>query len=1017
MKTVIAVFFLFLPAALFAQAADSVDVTFYYKPQDNPSIVYLPGEFNNWGPNSSGTISAGAPSAMTKDGATGTWYKTVRLRVGGYVGGGVPGGYQYKLNKNGSSTGWLPDPLNPYQNAADNNNSIIYVKSPTVFRLLPNSKSGLVDTQHPVVTVYVFSSKASKVDTSSFILKVDSSSIRVYGSAYDTSNSKLTFAWPNALTNGTHNLKFTCTNLAGNVVSDSTSFVVQAGAIQILNRGGYLTRKTGILINGVVEDTSIHQVDIVRNGTDTTAVQASSGSFQVSVTYVEGANNFVAEAKDSTGATITSSPFVMTHFVNHAPDAEISFSEDGSSIVLSAKTSTDPDPGQTAGLTYLWGVVPGNPSPVGGVEGATSSTVTITKPSVPGEYRLSLVAQDADGNKDTTQSYFDVDARDSVTFATWASNPEWVTGGRIYELFFNSFTPQKTISAATSKLDYIQKMGFNIIWVMPVMKNNQAIDNGPGPGYNIVDFYTVAPQYGTNQDFKNFVDRAHELGMKVVLDVTPNHTSFNHPFVIDARLFGKNSFYYDFYVHSALGNDNGMGWSYTSDWFYYYSGFSDQLLNYNWANPDARAYMDGVYKWWITQMGIDGYRFDVYWGPHNRANNGAGGENEMGVPTRNLLKHVDHSIFLLGETAGTGGGTEVNYADDGGGLDAAYDWNMLHNAVQSFGFSNSSSVSNLNNYVTNGGGNTMGFVPGPNSLFMRGMENHDEDRIASIYNSYQKTMPMATVIFTVPGIPMAYSGQEVGWGYGLPDLDQRRRGVIDWNNGGKSLLTPHYQKLAWIRGTFPAFWTQTFEKLSTGNSWVYGFIRPYLDQDAVTLCNFGGAAATITVTLAGSGSTPNVYFTGGAVDGKTYYMNDVYNDSSTAVTFSGGQASFTATLPAYGSSIYILSDTLIQMTFPELVSVRVSDAANMPASYSLSQNYPNPFNPTTTIRYSLAEKSRVRLVVYNALGQQVVTLVNSDQGTGVHEAVFSGDLLASGVYFYRLTAGSFVKVNKMLLLK
>ena len=98
---------------LTAQTTDSVDVTFYYKTQDNPTNVFLPGEFNNWGPNASGIISSGAISKMTKDTATGVWWKTVRLRVGGHVGGGVPGAYEYKINENGTSTGWLPDPMNP----------------------------------------------------------------------------------------------------------------------------------------------------------------------------------------------------------------------------------------------------------------------------------------------------------------------------------------------------------------------------------------------------------------------------------------------------------------------------------------------------------------------------------------------------------------------------------------------------------------------------------------------------------------------------------------------------------------------------------------------------------------------------------------------------------------------------------------------------------------------------------------------------------------------------------------
>ncbi len=86
-------------------------------------------------------------------------------------------------------------------------------------------------------------------------------------------------------------------------------------------------------------------------------------------------------------------------------------------------------------------------------------------------------------------------------------------------------------------------------------------------------------------------------------------------------------------------------------------------------------------------------------------------------------------------------------------------------------------------------------------------------------------------------------------------------------------------------------------------------------------------------------------------------------------------------------------------------------------SYSLSQNYPNPFNPTTKIEFSLPSEQRVSLVVYDVLGQKVQVLLNQKMSPGTHMVNFNGASLASGVYFYRLVAGSYVKTMKMLLLK
>ncbi|MDE3059063.1 MAG: T9SS type A sorting domain-containing protein [Bacteroidota bacterium] len=91
--------------------------------------------------------------------------------------------------------------------------------------------------------------------------------------------------------------------------------------------------------------------------------------------------------------------------------------------------------------------------------------------------------------------------------------------------------------------------------------------------------------------------------------------------------------------------------------------------------------------------------------------------------------------------------------------------------------------------------------------------------------------------------------------------------------------------------------------------------------------------------------------------------------------------------------------------------------AEIPESYALFQNYPNPFNPTTEIRYQIAEVSRVTLKIYNLLGQEVATLVSEKKSPGTYEVSFDGSSLPSGLYFYRLDAGNFSGVKKMLMLK
>ncbi len=95
----------------------------------------------------------------------------------------------------------------------------------------------------------------------------------------------------------------------------------------------------------------------------------------------------------------------------------------------------------------------------------------------------------------------------------------------------------------------------------------------------------------------------------------------------------------------------------------------------------------------------------------------------------------------------------------------------------------------------------------------------------------------------------------------------------------------------------------------------------------------------------------------------------------------------------------------------------VKETGEVPLTYALYQNYPNPFNPVTTIKYSIPNSERVVLKVYNILGQEVATLVNEEQRAGVYELKFDASNLASGVYFYKLQAGKFIDVKKMMLVK
>ncbi|MEX1275107.1 MAG: alpha-amylase family glycosyl hydrolase [Bacteroidota bacterium] len=978
---------------------DSVDVTFRYKPPAGQTSVSVIGEMNAWT----------APGLPMTPGDGGFYTRTVRLRVGGHIGGAVTGAYQYKFYPPPlQNVPWPNDSLNHHVNTNDNNNSLVYTRNPTIYHFLPNQRTGPVRSGTPTISAYLFPGVGAAVDTGSIVLTIGDREYRNIGHAYDPSTKHFEFTVPDRLPNGSYNIW-----LAAGTSLDSVSITVQAGFVQLTNIGDFTTRNPLRTLYGIVEDDQLDSVRIVRNESDTLKAPVFEGRFTLPIPLVEGENSFKALATDSTGVIQISDPVRYSYFVNHAPEAEIYFLSAGGDVLLSADGSKEPD-GQP--IIYAWSSDPRNPEPVPGVDESSAKQLTVTKPSIPGEYFFTLIAADPDGNKDTTKGFFTIRKDGQFENSTLASVPRWAREGRMYEMFFNSMTNApdgQKINAAAGSLPYIRSLGVNILWLMPIMENASKINNQTGRGYNIKDFFTIAPEYGTRQDFKNFVQQAHQLGIRVILDVTPNHTSYAHPFVLHARQFRESSPYWSFYQHSYIPhNSNNLGDNCQDNGFYYYCGFSSQLLNYNWADIDARTFMIEVYKWWIKEYDIDGYRFDVYWGPHRRAGN----EQEMGIPVRKALKKIKPDILLLAEDDGTGSGTEGIFADRLGGVDAGYDWRLYWNAVQPFSFS-SGSVEALHNGLYNSN-----FYPGPNSLFLRFMENHDEERIAYHYNSYEKTMPVATALFTAPGLPMIYSGQEVGFGYGLPGTDQtsrfrRTRGVINWETPGKAILLPHYQRLTHIRGQFEAFTTQGMVRVPSGVSTVYAFSRPLSGNDGVVAVDLGGSGGNVTLTL-------NQTHLGTQLqNGSIYYASDLYNDTTYTLTASGGLLLLPLSLPPYGSAILVISDSAKRVTLPLLVSVgRDEGVGSVPSEFMLHQNFPNPFNPSTTITYSVPHRTPINLKVYTLLGHEVTTLKQGEVEAGQHVAVWdgkneSGRTVASGIYFVRLQAGAFTAIRKLILLR
>lgn len=175
---------------------------------------------------------------------------------------------------------------------------------------------------------------------------------------------------------------------------------------------------------------------------------------------------------------------------------------------------------------------------------------------------------------------------------------------------------------------------------------------------------------------------------------------------------------------------------------------------------------------------------------------------------------------------------------------------------------------------------------------------------------------------------------------------------------------------------------------------------------------YGSVVMSGIVTLVNTNSiqlsVPSV-----SINSNTVFLNSAY----TPILYSSISAGQAVAIWASPDKNGNMSATQVQQISGSTTSVPEDGSSNLPVSFSLQQNYPNPFNPTTNIIFTLTKPENVTLKVYNIIGQEVATLVNGLMNTGSHVVTFNATNLASGVYFYRLKAGDFTDVKKMLLLK
>ncbi|MDR5672578.1 Glycosidase [Halalkaliarchaeum sp. AArc-CO] len=395
--------------------------------------------------------------------------------------------------------------------------------------------------------------------------------------------------------------------------------------------------------------------------------------------------------------------------------------------------------------------------------------------------------------------------------------PAWSRSITLYEIYVRTFADgdEPTFEAIADRLPELAEFGVNCIWLTPVLQNDE-FDHG----YNITDFFSIADDLGTREEFEALLEEAHDHGIKVLFDLVLNHSAREHEFF--GRAKAGDPEYRDWYEWENEADDVPATYF---DWPY--------IANFNFDNLHVRRHLLDVVDEWAPY--VDGFRCDMAWA----------------VPTsfwqeiRDRVKSHDREFLLLDET--------IPYVPEFHELcfDVHFDTTLYHNLRQ-IGHGEMPAravVDAIRQRAETGFPDHAGFL--------QYMENHDETRFLEECGR-PETEAAAGAIFTLPGIPLLYAGQEIG--------ERTRRERISWEETDEELRR-HYGALNELRRERPAFGPGgAFEPVEVDavHDGVVAYAREAGEERLVVVLNF--APMPEHVSLPEETVEPTDLVSGGDVD-------------------------------------------------------------------------------------------------------------------------------------------------------
>ena len=425
-----------------------------------------------------------------------------------------------------------------------------------------------------------------------------------------------------------------------------------------------------------------------------------------------------------------------------------------------------------------------------------------------------------------------------------------------YEVFVRSFQDSDgdgvgDLRGLIERLDYLNDgdpattddLGVTGIWLMPVTEGLSY------HGYDVTDYRSVESDYGTRDDFVEFVDAAHERGIAVVVDLVLNHTSRSHPW-FEASATGDAP-YADWYLWAD--SPRGGGWHEYGD-RYYFGLFWEGMPDLNLENEDVTTELYDIADFWLNDLGVDGFRLDAV---KHYIEEGIRIQNtpatfEWAERFNAHVKETKPGALTVGEVWSNTTIASIYVPDS---VDMVFEFDLAEAFIAAAKWGSVRDLPQIIETV---------LERYPSGQYAPFLTNHDQVRVATqLDGDVAKSKVAASLLLTAPGAPFIYYGEEVG----LPGTkpDERLRTPMPWSSApnagfttdepwqpladgleisnvadqiddGASLLS-HYRSLVQLRNATPELQTGIMTPLDTGNEAIHAFTRSGADGTVLVMIN------------------------------------------------------------------------------------------------------------------------------------------------------------------------------------